>query len=493
MKKLLTLTLVVLSIIVFASFSSSAKSVNLGESFEINYNQKNQEYSFSFTAAESISYEIALDTPLPKDTYVSTYDASGKEIGFDYWDGTTSKCLSAVDLKAGSTYTIVITCEAKENVIVTAKMDNHSHLYTINSIDKADDVKVGYIERECTVCEYHEKAPIAKVNIALSKSSFVYNGKAQTPTVTVTDTDGKTFANGKDYTVTYAASSVNAGSYSVIIEMKNDYYNVYDILSYEITAKDISKLEAKIADKTVSYGDKVAISFAGLTKGVDFEYNAPYDDVGPQKAVVYGKGNYTGIMTVSYNIVPCDVAGLKASKVTANAVKLTWKADKNDETDYYQIYDVNAKKVIATVDEDTLTYTVKNLKAGTAYSFKVRGLSKEDGKNYYGDYSTVNTATKTSATTLKSLKSEKAKAFIAKWNAKSGVTGYQIQYSTAADFSNAKTVKIAGASTTSKTVSSLKSGKKYYVRVRTYKTLKVDGKSTTVYSDWSKASAVKVK
>ena len=492
MKKLLTLTLVVLSVIVFASFSSSAKSVNLGETFEISYNQKNQEYSFNFTATESICYEIALDTPLPKDTYVSTYDASGKEIGFDYWDGTTSKCLSAVDLKAGSTYTIIITCETEENVIVSAKMDKHSHLYTINSIDKADDVKAGYVERECTVCEYHEKAPIAKVNIALSKNSFVFSGKAQTPAVTVTDTNGKTF-DSKDYTVTYPESRVNVGSYSVIIEMKNDYYNVYEILSYEINAKDISKFEAKIADKTVSYGDKVAISFDGLTKGVDFEYNAPYDDIGPQKAVIYGKGNYTGIMTVSYNVVPCDVVNLKVAKVTANSVKLTWKADKNDETDYYQIYDVTAKKVIATIDEDTLTYTVKGLKAGTAYSFKVRGLSKEDGKNYYGDYSTVNTATKTAATTFKSLSSTKAKTFIAKWNAKSGVTGYQIQYATAADFANAKTVKVAGASATSKTVSSLKSGKKYYVRVRTYKTLKVDGKSTTVYSDWSKASAVKVK
>ena len=493
MKKLLSLILVVISVIVFASFSSSAKSVTLGETFEITYNEKNQEYSFNFTATESICYEIALDTPLPKDTYVSTYDASGKEIGFDYWDGTTSKCLSAVELKAGATYTIVITCEAEEKVVVSAKMDKHSHLYTINSIDKADDVKAGYIERECTVCEYHEKAPIAKVIVALSKSSFVYNGKTHTPAVTVTDTNGKTFAEGKDYKVTYPTSSINAGSYSVIVEMKSDYYNVYEILNYEIAAKDISKFEAKVADSTVSYGDKVAITIAGLTKGVDFEYNAPYDEVGPQKAVVYGKGNYSGIMTVSYNVVPCDVAGLKASKVTANSVKLTWKADKNDETDYYQIYDVNAKKVIATVDEDTLTYTVKNLKAGTAYSFKVRGLSKEDGKNYYGDYSAVSAATKSAATTLKSLSSTKAKAFIAKWNDKSGVTGYQIQYSTAADFSSTKTIKVAGASATSKTVSSLKSGKKYYVRVRTYKTLKVDGKSTTVYSDWSKASAVKVK
>ena len=80
-----------------------------------------------------------------------------------------------------------------------------------------------------------------------------------------------------------------------------------------------------------------------------------------------------------------------------------------------------------------------------------------------------------------------------KWNKQTTVTGYQIQYSTSSNFSNAKTVKVTKNSTTSKTLTGLKSGKKYYVKIRTYKTLKVNGKSKTVYSLWSKATSVKVK
>ena len=56
-----------------------------------------------------------------------------------------------------------------------------------------------------------------------------------------------------------------------------------------------------------------------------------------------------------------------------------------------------------------------------------------------------------------------------------------------------KTSTIKKYKTTSKTISKLKSKKKYYVRVRTYKTVKINGKSTKLYSGWSKTKAVKVK
>ena len=491
MKKLFTPTLVLLSIVIFGSLSASA--VNVDEYFELSFNEKNQEYSLSFTATESTWYEVAIDTPLPKDTYVSTYDASGKEIGFDYWEGYTSKCLSAVELKANQTYTIVITCEAEGNVILSGKIGKHNHNYQINNIVKADQYTAGTVEKECIVCEHIDYFPIAKLNVAHSGTALTYNGKAQAPAVTVTDTTGKTFVNGVDYVIKYSKTSVDAASdYFLTVEIKNDYYNAFEIINYEIAPQDISKLNITVSDTTVPYGKKAAITIAGLTQGVDFDFNAPYNDIGAQKAVVYGKGNYSGITTVSYSVVPVKVSGLKVEKATATSIKLTWKKDTADKTEYYQIYDVNTKKT-TTIDSDKLTYTIKNLKAGTSYSFKVRGLSKEDGKKYYGDWTTITGITKTSATTLKSVKSEKAKAFIAKWNAKTGVTGYQIQYSTAADFSNAKTVKVSGSSATSKTVSGLKSGKKYYVRIRTYKTLKINGESKTVYSAWSSASSVKVK
>lgn len=69
-------------------------------------------------------------------------------------------------------------------------------------------------------------------------------------------------------------------------------------------------------------------------------------------------------------------------------------------------------------------------------------------------------------------------------------TGYQVQYSTDKNFKKGnKTVTVKGAKTTSKTVSKLTKGKKYYVRVRTYKTVN----KTNFYSGWSKSSSVTVK
>ena len=69
-------------------------------------------------------------------------------------------------------------------------------------------------------------------------------------------------------------------------------------------------------------------------------------------------------------------------------------------------------------------------------------------------------------------------------------TGYQLQYGTAKSFrSGTKTVKVSSAKSTTKKLTKLKTGKKYYVRIRTYKT--VSGK--TYYSSWSKALSAKVK
>ena len=77
------------------------------------------------------------------------------------------------------------------------------------------------------------------------------------------------------------------------------------------------------------------------------------------------------------------------------------------------------------------------------------------------------------------------KSFKASWTKASGIAGYQIQYSTSKSFSNKKS-KTLSSSKTSFTAKSLKGGKKYYVRIRTYK--KVSGKK--YYSAWSASKTI---
>lgn len=99
-------------------------------------------------------------------------------------------------------------------------------------------------------------------------------------------------------------------------------------------------------------------------------------------------------------------------------------------------------------------------------------------------------ASKIPTTSITSL-SAKDNGFTVKWKKKTKITGYQIQYSTSSKFSkkSTKTVKIKKAKTTSKKISDLKSSKKYYVRVRTYK----NSKKKTDYSAWSKKKSITTK
>ena len=92
-------------------------------------------------------------------------------------------------------------------------------------------------------------------------------------------------------------------------------------------------------------------------------------------------------------------------------------------------------------------------------------------------------------TTISKLTSS-SKGFKVTWAERTAqVTGYQIRYSTNASMSNSKTVTISSSDKVSKKINNLKANKKYYVQVRTYKTVK----SKKYYSKWSSKKYVTTK
>ena len=101
---------------------------------------------------------------------------------------------------------------------------------------------------------------------------------------------------------------------------------------------------------------------------------------------------------------------------------------------------------------------------------------------------TAETLTKIS---LKKISAGTKKLTVSYKKASESVTGYEIEVSTSKNFTNktTKTITVKGQKNTSKTVKKLKSGKKYYVRVRTYKTTN----GTTTYSAWSAVKTAKTK
>ncbi|WP_419025385.1 fibronectin type III domain-containing protein [Emergencia sp.] len=91
--------------------------------------------------------------------------------------------------------------------------------------------------------------------------------------------------------------------------------------------------------------------------------------------------------------------------------------------------------------------------------------------------------------TVSSAKSLAKKSLQIKWKKVSSVTGYQVQWSKSKKFTFSKSAKIVGVSKTTRKITKLSSKKKYYVRVRAYKT--VQGKN--YYGKWSVSKVIAVK
>lgn len=88
----------------------------------------------------------------------------------------------------------------------------------------------------------------------------------------------------------------------------------------------------------------------------------------------------------------------------------------------------------------------------------------------------------------------KKRGFIVQWKKqKCQISGYEVQYATNKRFRSAKTMKNIKTKTTEMKAVKLKSRKTYYVRIRTCKTVKINGKNTKLYSGWSKAKSIVAK
>ena len=189
--------------------------------------------------------------------------------------------------------------------------------------------------------------------------------------------------------------------------------------------------------------------------------------------------NYCSVCkkTLSTTVIPnASSIKLKATSLTYNGKVRTPKVIVKDRT---------GKTLVKNTDY-TVSYA-KGRKYVGKYAVKITFKGKYSGTKTL--YFTI----KPKATSISSLKAG-SKKFTVKWKKQATqTTGYQVQYSASSKFSKAKTVTVGKNTTVSKKISKLSGKKKYYVRVRTYKTVKINGKSIRIYSGWSKAKAVTTK
>ena len=93
---------------------------------------------------------------------------------------------------------------------------------------------------------------------------------------------------------------------------------------------------------------------------------------------------------------------------------------------------------------------------------------------------------KTKKATIKKLTPTKKKTLKVTWKKVSGAKGYEIRLATNRKFTkNKRTLKVKKGSSTSKVIKKLKSGKRYYVKLRAYKNVKVDGYTVSANGPWS--------
>ena len=169
---------------------------------------------------------------------------------------------------------------------------------------------------------------------------------------------------------------------------------------------------------------------------------------------------------------------------------------------------ISISKASVTLSTSTYAYDGKAKKPGV--TVKLNGKTLKNGTDYsvtYSNNTKVGTAKVTikgkgnySGTITKTFKinpakqeiqklTAKSKAFFVDWAQKGSAAGYEIQYATNSKFTSAKKVTITNNKTDTKTISKLSGKKKYYVRVRSYTTVK----GTKYYGAWSATKSVTTK
>ena len=342
---------------------------------------------------------------------------------------TCTKCNATVTEKLPAKGHTAVTDKGYPATCTTAGKTDGSHCSVCNTVikvqtvinatghkssawitDKAASIGVkGSKHKECTVCKKVletaeipalSRISISKASVTLSTSTYAYDGKAKTPSVTV-KVGGKTLKNDTDYTVSYSNNT----------------------------------------------------------------------KVGTAKVTITGKGNYTGSVSKTYiiknNFKKATISGISNKSYTGKnitqsiTVKYNGKTLKNG-TDYTVSYSNN--KSIGTA---TVKIAGKGSYTGTiTKTFKINPAKQEIQKL-----------------------TAKSKAFFVDWAQKGSATGYEIQYATNSKFTSAKKVTITNNKTDKTTISKLSGNKKYYVRVRSYTTVK----GTKYYGAWSASKSVTTK
>ncbi len=343
-----------------------------------------------------------------------------------------------------------------------------------NWMHKSMGIQLGLTESiRCQLPEDYDGTGYWKLTIsALGYEDFSFNIQAT----------GDNIANAKD------ATDTEKSDLQKLIDQANDMKADKD--SYcDGQDKAWADLDTELGEAVDALKDKVI--YSGTVKECTSHLTAA------MKAVT--KKNYKTITTPASTskdgsiVVKCSNCGdVKSTTTIAKIKSIALNKTSFTENGKVQKATVVAKdsanKTIA-ASNYTVSYSNSNSKKTGTYTATV----KFNGKNYTGTKKlTYKINAKAPAKTTVKLSKAKKTSLKASWSKVANATSYEVQYGTSKSFKGAKTVKVSSKSS-SKVLTKLKKNKKYYVRVRAVRTVKVDNKNTTLRASWSSAKNLKTK
>ncbi len=294
-------------------------------------------------------------------------------------------------------------------------MLNSSKQYTIKSSSKFTQFMAYKGGNLVPQTNYKEVLNPTVKYVNLSATSFDYDGKVKTPSVTVQTTNGKTLKKDVDYKVTMPSGRKNIGTYTVKVKFLGLYKDIKQKnVSFKIVPANPTELKSSgngtsitlswtkvkgdVSYRVYRYNARnKTYTFLGETKGSSFKVKnlvlgknydftvRSYKKVGDKR---YFCSKYNNIKVFTQPDKPKVTAsgGVRAATVRWNKV---------GAASGYQVYRATSKNgTYRRVKSTTSTsYTNSGLGRNKNYYYKVRAYRKlSNGKTLYGSFSSVVTA-----------------------------------------------------------------------------------------------------
>ena len=405
--------------------------------------------------------------------YLYIYDANGYEVGSYTGDELSGRTITV----PGSYVKLVLNTDSSNNeygfrvVSASDKLECATHVFGDWKItEEATCTTTGTKTRACTVCGKVETVTIAK-------TAHKYVNTVVKPTYTAQGyTLHKCSVCGYSYKDNYmpalkpteltGVKVKTQGSTSLTLAWdKNASASGYVVEQYK--GGKWTQIAKTSSNATVTYtvnGLKADTTYTFRIKGY----------------VVSGTTEYSGEYTrLAAKTRIANVASFKGSAVSASAVKLDWS--KNDKATGYVIEQYKGGKwtaIATTKNNTTLTFTVKGLAEGTAYSFRIKSFRKTGSTTDFSEYTAIKAATLLDSVSNLKVTSVTGSWITLEWAKNDKATGYAIEQYKGGKWTVIATTK--NNTTLKFTVKGLKNDTTYSFRIRAYKT----AGASNVYSDY---------